>query len=92
MGPPCSATYNATKHALHVGFETFTNNLSLILSTTETFISQGYFETLRSELHSQGVLVTMLCLGPFFSDILSACATGKPGEVEFDCILKKHKF
>lgn len=57
MGPPCSATYNATKHALH-----------------------GYFETLRSELHSQGVLVTMLCLGPFFSDILSACATGKPGE------------
>lgn len=56
--PPCSASYNASKHALH-----------------------GYFETLRSEMQALGVSVTMLCLGPFFSELLSACATETPGQV-----------
>lgn len=42
---------------------------------------KGYFETARSELTSKGISVTMLCPGPVFSDILSACATENPGEV-----------
>ena len=42
---------------------------------------QGYFETARSELAPKGISITMLCPGPVFSDILTACATEKPGEV-----------
>jgi len=61
VGAPFSATYNATKHALH-----------------------GYFETARTELYSKGITVTMLIPGPVFSDLLSACATAKHGQVTFE--------
>ena len=80
--PPCSASYNATKHALHVTIYIYNyclvsnNNIDLIICD-----EKGYFETLRSEMQALGVSVTMLCLGPFFSELLSACATETPGQV-----------
>lgn len=68
VGAPCSASYNATKHALH-----------------------GYFETLRAELSTKGVSVTMLCPGPVFSDLLSACATDTYGQKLGGAMTKKDR-
>ncbi|KAI9561252.1 hypothetical protein GHT06_012208 [Daphnia sinensis] len=68
VGAPCSASYNATKHALH-----------------------GYFETLRAELTCRGISVTMLCPGPVFSDLLSACATDTYGQKLGSAMTKKDR-
>jgi len=40
----------------------------------------GYFESLRTEVASSGVYITLLCPGPIFSDALKEAFTGTVGE------------
>lgn len=44
------------------------------------FALHGYFDSLRNELRTTNIQVSILCPGPTFSQLLGQCFTAKPGE------------
>ncbi|GFR69033.1 dehydrogenase/reductase SDR family member [Elysia marginata] len=52
---------------------------------------QGYFDSLRTEMSTNNIDVTVICPGPVFSDFLLHAATGKKGEVVGKPVSKKEK-
>ena len=81
---PMSATYCATKHALHVNsfkISSFFVEKNYSLKMLYYIFLQGYFRPLFLEHPDNNISVTMVCPGPVQTEFLAKSFTEKSGQV-----------